>query len=114
MVIGSGASFVGVFRTISRAGVSFINWTRFVAASGIRWRSLIFAACFSGSYDARLEISGFSSSRDGRFAVVGGSAQLGTAAGFMDVLRLRGHRTYMVLVTVRLLLRRGTRFVSSS
>ena len=66
-------------------------------------------ACSRG-HDASFEVTWFRSSRDGRLAVVGGGAQFGITAGFLNVLCLRGYRTHMVLVGVGFLLRRGTRF----
>jgi hypothetical protein len=49
----------------------------------------------SGAYNASFEVTGFGGSRNGRFALVGGSAQFGIIAGFLNVLRLRCYRTYM-------------------
>ena len=56
------------------------------------------------------EITESGSRRDRRFALVGGGTQFGITAGFLNVLRLRGHRADMVLVCVGLLLRCRTRF----
>src|SRR3984885_420614 len=76
----------------------------------IRWRSLVLASCLSGGYNASFEITRFGSSRDGRLALVCGSAQFGIIVGFLNVPRLRGYWTDVVLAGVRLFLRCGTRF----
>ena len=110
VIDGVGSGFGNIFWTIFRSGESFISSTRYVAARGISRRSLIFAPWLSGGYNAGFEVTRFGSSRDGRFALVGGSAQLGIIAGFLNVLRLCCYRTHMVLVGVGLLLRCGTRF----
>src|SRR3984885_13772594 len=107
---GSGMSFGGSFGTIFRGGASFISWSRCIAACTIGWRSLVFASCFSGANNASFEITGFGRSRDGGLALVGGGTQFGVTASGLHVLRLRGYRTDVVLVSVRLLLRRRTRF----
>ena len=88
----------------------FICRTRFIAACRVRRRSLVLAACLSGGHNASFEIPGFGRSRDGRLAVVGGSTQLGITSRCLNVLRLGAYRTDVVLVSVGLLLRRGTRF----
>src|SRR5580704_3185615 len=97
-MIGSvRTSFGGVFRTIFRAGLRFIPRTGFIASCGIRWRSPVFAAGFSGRYSPSFEITGPGGRRDGRLALVGGGTQLGIAAGGLNMLHLPGYRTYMVL-----------------
>src|ERR1035438_8685909 len=110
MIAGVRTSFGGIFRAIFRAGASFIPRTHFVAPCCIRRRSLVFAAGLSGGHNASFEIPGFGRSRDGRLALVGGSTQLGITPRCLIVLRLRGYWTNVVLVSVGLLLRRGTRF----
>src|ERR1700733_13253667 len=110
VIVGVGTSFRGIFRTIFRAGSSFISWTRFIAACSIGGGSLVFAYCLSGVYNAIFEITVFDGSRDGRLALVGGSAQFGIIAGCLNVLRLCGDWTSVVLASVRLFLRCGTRF----
>src|ERR1700729_2640171 len=95
---------------IFRDRASFISRARFVAACGIGWRSFVFASCFSGGYNASFEIPGFGSSSDGRLALVGRGTQLGITPRCLNMLRLRGYRTNVMLVSVGLLLRCGTCF----
>ena len=99
-----------MFRAIVSGGSSFICRTRFIAPCGIRRRSLVLAPGLSGSYNASFVITGFGSSRDGWLALVGGGTQCGITAGCLNVLRLRGYGTDMVLVSVGLFLRCGPRF----
>src|SRR5580658_8573571 len=77
VIIACGTRCGSVFGMILRGGVRFISWTRSITGCRIRCRSLVFASSFSGGYNASFEITGFGSSRDGRLALVGGSAQFG-------------------------------------
>ena len=110
VIFGVGTSFGSIFWAIFRAGTRFICRARFIAAFRLRRRSLVFAARLSGRNNASFEIPGFGRSRDGRLALVGGSTQLGITPRCLNVLRLRGYRTDVVLVSVVLLLRRRARF----
>src|SRR4029077_9154361 len=69
-VIGIGCSAGAIVRTIFSAGTRFICRTHLIAMCRIRRGGLVFPACLSCRRRASFEISGFSRSRDGWFALV--------------------------------------------
>ena len=88
--------FAGVRRALRGffgPSTSFIGRPWFTTALGIAGRHFVFAASLLGSHNPSFEITGFSSSRNGRFALIRGSAQLGIIASFLNVFRLRSYRT---------------------
>src|SRR5580704_9226228 len=91
-------------RVIVGTGLSFISRTRFISGRSLRGRSLVFASCLLGGYNASFEVTGFGSCRDGRPSLVSGGTQFGITPGFLDVLRLRRYRADMVFVSIRLFL----------
>src|SRR3984957_18537675 len=108
--VGIGCSLGAIVRTIFSAGTCFICRTRLIAMCRIRRRSLVFPACLSGRHHTSFEITRFGRSRDGWFALVGGSTQLRITSCRLNMLRLRSHRTDVALASVGLLPRCRTRF----
>src|ERR1700733_575417 len=83
---------------------------RHISARSIRERSLVLASRLFSSDKASCELTRFSCSRDGRFALVHRRAQFRIIPSRLHVLRLRLDRPHVLLFGKSLLLRGGTRF----